>query len=222
MDIKTIFKIFRYQAQRYAKIQFAAGFLFSIVIWLIMILLSKSGEYKSFGTFAAGMGFLCCSFICGIISWMGDFFDIVKMNISRKNYIAGTGLYYLSTSLVVTGIIYIIMFFETSVMKNLYNGAIQMIYEWLYGNIFNLLSITIILVGLGGMYFGAFTLKYGTGSNWWIYGIIIAIGFGATITEKYILPLINKIQPAIIIFAITAILALLCIVSVRIYMKKDI
>jgi hypothetical protein len=228
MNLKTILKIFKYQAAKYSKLQLittALAFVFGSVMMYIILSFSDEKDYIYLGTLLAIFASLFCTLILSVKCWLVDFVRVAKMSVGRKNYLIATALVYVVFAVVIAGIIYLLSVIEPEIVKAIYkNGYLDTDYrkisDWLFGNILTLMGLE-IGVALVGLFIGALILKFGLAGFWAAYFIFMIGGVVIPSKGDVVAAVLNKVNPALILPSFIVILCLLCAGSTTVYLKTE-
>lgn len=193
MDGQTVIKIFKHQAGKYAPahlISTAVGFLVGFGAVSAVMIFIKPDTYANIGTFIAGCIFVMCGIIMCVVSFATDFANAVKMGIGRRNYIAGTLLYYTAASVCGMGLV-LISRLETVLMDLLYSGSAshEPVFEKLFERPLPVFGVCALMIVIG-MVTGAAMAKWGAKGLVTVYFILI---IGINILPRSI----NKISDAL-------------------------
>ncbi len=164
MNISAIFKVYKFNLKD-LKLQIPVvlgGFLFGMLTMFITVRFIDIGNYINMGIYFACFMFWMYMIIFIPKSFALDFKHIVKMGICRKNYIIGTTLYYLLSSIVFGIVIHLLTRLEVFIALKLYENipVAEMLDKVLFEN-----PLVPFIVGLGvlflGIVFAAVVLKFG-------------------------------------------------------------
>ncbi len=237
MDTSAVLKVFRYNLKhlKYKIPILVCSFLFGILVVFVIVKFIDNENYANLGTFLSCFLYWIVAVVFITISFVNDYKHIVKMGMSRKNYIIGTVSYNFVSLMAFGGITLLLARLEVFITSRLFRNipVHEMLEKTLIEN-----PYFPFIVGLGvlvlGIYCSAVILKFGLkGFAVLYFGFLFATmsipkrshrNIIANIPNSAVSSVLNvALLLKIAVIAVIAFIVLaLLVLSIRIMMKTEI